>query len=271
MGSFHFMTSICSLLLSIMMLTSCTSYFVRKDCEKTDWFAYGHQVAMSGKRLTGDEFVKRCEQAEAEISHVALDRGFKQGMGNYCKPDTAFQLGKSGEFFNAEFCDGMQPRQLTMRHAEGVRSHCAKSNAFSVGASGRKYNNICPKELEDTFMPEYNRGRKKYLTAQISEMENQIDDIDRDIRQLESERTNLTNQMNTVGDGKKITRVSTYDPATRTTKEELVSTVDEETKKRRDTLQSSLSSVSSRIELKRNEQDQLRRRIREHRTDLAGL
>ena len=44
-----------------------------------------------------------------------------------------------------------------------------------------------------------------------------------------------------------------------------------ETKRRRDSLDSEISSVTRQIESKRSEQDRLRKTIREHRTELAGL
>lgn len=254
-----------------LFLTSCASYFVRKDCEKVNWYQYGESVALQGRRLSGDEKIKTCEKAEADVDHVALDRGFKEGMANYCTPDTVFQIGKKGDFFNVEMCDGDQPRFLQKRHADGVKEYCAKGNGFPAGAQGRKYNGICPKELESVFLPEFNRGRKSFLNASIASNENRIDEIESTIRRLDSDRMMLMAQMSSMGDGKIVTREMKYDPVTRTTHEEVKVTDDAQAQQRKQNLKWDLDSKNREIDTKRSEQEQLRGSNREMRTEAATL
>ncbi|MES2962653.1 MAG: DUF2799 domain-containing protein [Bdellovibrionota bacterium] len=266
-----FMTTVVLCVTSLLMLTSCASYFVRKDCEKENWFTYGQSVAMQGRRLTGDDRVKKCEAAGADINGAELSRGFKAGMANYCMPDTVFQTGKKGEFFNVEMCDGEQPRFLQKRHAEGVREYCAKTNGYSAGSTGRKYNNVCPKDLEAAFLPEFNRGRKTYLKATIENNETRITEIDSNVRGIDNERMMLMAQMSAMGNGKIITRELKYDPITRATHEETKVTEDPETVRRRDSLRYDMERKQREIEAKRAEQEQLRKQNREMKTELATL
>jgi hypothetical protein len=259
------------LVLATLTLSSCASYFTRKECERTDWFEFGKSVAMSGNRLSGNSFVRRCEDAEANINHTALDQGFKKGMATYCQPDTVLALGKRGEFFAPDMCDGENPRLLKQRHEQGVAIYCQKSNGQAAGATGKQYNQICPKELEEAFLVEFNKGRKKYLLANVQQAESEIDDIDRQIRDLERRRTNLGYDLNTIGDGKIIRREMKYDPVAGTHREEVSVQDDPEVKSRRERILSDMRSLDQQIDGRRGRQQELRRKIRELNAEILTL
>lgn len=178
-----------------LLLAGCASYFKRKECEAKNWYQYGYDLAMKGTRISNDNFVAECRKAEAEFSEAELDRGFKAGMSNYCKPDVVFQTGRGGDPINLDLCDPGQARVLRARHAEGVRAFCEPKNAYNVGASGRTYNKICPADLEKGFMPEYNRGRKKYLSAMVQETQGKVSDLDRRMNEKDREMRNLQTQL----------------------------------------------------------------------------
>ncbi|AGH95970.1 DUF2799 domain-containing protein [Pseudobdellovibrio exovorus] len=181
---------IVSILLLVVVglsLSSCASYFKRKDCESTNWFDYGQKVALDGRRLTGDQFILECRQAEANISDSDLDRGFKSGLAKYCQPETIYQVGRNGQFFSSEMCIGENLTLLRTRHLEGVTAYCQKSNGYSAGSAGHPYNKICPSGLEPEFLKEFNRGRKRYLNVMITENDRQISSLEREISSAESE------------------------------------------------------------------------------------
>lgn len=153
---------------------------------------------MSGKRLSNDNFVVECKKVEAEMSESQLDLGFKAGMSNYCKPEVVFSTGKKGEFFNAEFCDPGMTKQLQQKHQEGVLQFCESSNGYSFGASGRVYNQICPKNLESSFLLEYKKGRKKFLNQSILENEQRISKLNQDSQKIKDEKTRYEYELRTV-------------------------------------------------------------------------
>ena len=171
----------------IINLISCSSYFKRKDCEATNWFDYGQKVALEGRRLTGDQFISECYHAEADVAESDLDRGFKSGLEKYCQPETAFQIGKNGNFFSTEMCTGQGLGTLLAKHRAGVNEYCVRSNGYAAGTKGRAYNKICPAGLETTFLPEFNRGRKRYLGAVIAENQKEINKNERELTRLQSE------------------------------------------------------------------------------------
>ena len=180
------------------LLASCSSYFKRKDCETKNWFEYGYQVAMQGKRLNSDQYLSECRKAEAEIQEQQLDLGFKSGMSNYCKPDIVFASGKKGQFFNSEFCDPGQIKDLTLKHKDGVLLFCEPNSGYTFGSSGGVYNQICPKEKEEPFVKEYRKGRKKYLNASINENQKRIQQIDYELNSANLRKIGIENEIRLV-------------------------------------------------------------------------
>lgn len=176
------------LLIQILLsLTGCASYFTRKSCESTNWFSYGEKVALEGRRLTGDAFISQCYKAEADVAESDLDRGFKSGLQQYCTPTVVFQNGKNGNFFNEEMCVGEGINSLRAQHRSGVLEYCDRANGYTAGAKGKAYNKICPIELEKSFLPEFNRGRRSYLSTVISQNNTQISELNTEVSKLQSE------------------------------------------------------------------------------------
>lgn len=188
-------TQIFFLSLLTLLLCSCSSYFKRKDCEAMNWYDYGYQVAMSGKRLSSDNTISECRKVDAAIQESQLDLGFKSGMSNYCKPDIVFGSGKKGQFFNPEFCDPGQVKLLTARHTEGVNVFCEPANGLTFGSAGGTYNQICPKDKEEPFLKEYRKGRKKYLAASISENNRRMQQIDTKLSASTMKKVSLENDV----------------------------------------------------------------------------
>src|SRR5690606_32054551 len=117
------------------------------------------------------------------------------GMANYCRPEVVYATGKKGEFFNPELCGGSNLSLLGQKHREGVNVFCQQDNGYSFGASGKKYNQICPKELESAFLTEYRRGRKVYLDELILQKQQQLNQKERELRLTRSEESIYTNRL----------------------------------------------------------------------------
>ncbi len=175
--------------LAALNLVACASYFKRKECESTNWFEHGKSVALRGEWLNSDKLVGECRKVDADIQESQLDQGFKNGMQRYCTPDNSYRTGKDGDLFSRDLCEGPEISRLLQSYHRGVTDYCAKTNGQNAGASGKKYQNICPKELEPGFLVEYRKGRKKYVQAMISTRESDILDID---AQLSNKRNQLS-------------------------------------------------------------------------------
>ncbi|MEK2689128.1 DUF2799 domain-containing protein [Bdellovibrio sp. GT3] len=175
------MKSLVSLLSISILLSGCASH-LKKDCEATNWFQHGESVAMRGEWLSSDPKLLSCRKEEAEISESQADQGFKSGRIKYCTKENSYLVGKSGDPFTPQFCEGSDVKTLSSSHTKGIRDYCAKSNGFTAGASGKKYRNLCPTDLETGFMTEYKKGRLKYVEAQIKNAEDRRRELDYKMR-----------------------------------------------------------------------------------------
>jgi hypothetical protein len=237
------------LIFTSLLLCSCASYFTRKSCESTNWFNYGEKVALDGRRLTGDQFVLDCQKADADIDESNLDRGFKSGLEKYCMPDIVFQTGKRGEFFSTEMCSGLNVRKLQEVHAQGVSEYCDRSNGYSAGTQGKSYNKICPVEKEKSFLPEFNRGRRKYLISVASENENRIQQIQSDLSKVKIEMSIKRNEVVRLESREKTDALNTQIA----------------------TAKSELRGLESRVRSKEGEIEDLRNKNREIRLEVVQL
>lgn len=253
-------------------MTSCASYFKRKECEKTNWFQHGQDVAMQGKNLENDNFLRECRKVEAEISEAALDQGFKKGRANYCEPETVFLTGKKGEVFQPDMCDGSNLRLLKQKHAAGVKEYCQPDNGENAGATGKPYLNVCPKELEAKFLTEFKKGRKKYLQAEIITREQKISDMDQEIADINEQKMRKMYELSLVGGGgqKKTIRRSN-NSAYGSSVEEITTDEDPALKTRRESIKSDIDHLEYQTRTKRQEQTTVREEIRKLRAEMLTL
>ena len=180
---------------SLVLFSACASA-IKKKCESTNWFEHGESVAKRGARPSTDSFVLECEKEEANVDSAAISRGFQKGMTEYCTPDYAFRLGKQGEFLSADFCGGGMEIQMKPKHHLGLLEYCQVSNGETAGATGKKYNQICPKELEAAFVPQFNLGRKKYLNGLIARKVGEVSDLEIEASELERKKQGITQNVN---------------------------------------------------------------------------
>lgn len=246
-----------SLVVLLLSLTGCANYFMRKTCDAINWYQHGHDIAMRGQRISNDDQVIACRKAEADVKESQLDQGFKAGMAQYCRPEIVLQTGKKGENFNLDLCDPGQGRILLAKHREGVKEFCAQDNGYQVGASGKAYNKICPPEMEKAFLKEYNRGRKKYLQAMVTESMAKSNELDRQVSDKDQQVRNLQYQMSLIPSPATIIHRNTS-PSGHVS--QTSSTEDSYAEKRR--------NIEWELNRRNSEADELRRKQREVREDL---
>lgn len=251
-----------------LFISGCTTA-LEKQCKDTNWFEYGHKVAMSGKRLNSDSFPQQCEKEDVPVSYSEMDLGFKAGMANYCKPDIANQTGKNGEPLNLDLCATSDHSLLRVKHREGVVAYCQPSNGFPVGSSGKNYSGVCPKNLEANFMKEYRRGRKVYLTQQIAGKESELQHIDSEVTDLNNRRSDLRQEISGLSASKIITREQQYNSSG--IKETIQMKEGDETRQEKQNLEWEVSRIDSQIRQKRAEQQSIRSEIVRLKTEAAGL
>ena len=262
------------LLLGLILLTqvSCSSYFTRKSCEKVNWFQHAYNIAMDGKRLEEDDRYKECEKVETDINSAEVDRGFKSGMENYCKPDTAHAKGAAGAVsINYDFCDSNIAPRLRARYLEGLTKFCKPDAAFTFASTGGVYRNQCPKEMETAFIAKYRKGRQIFLKNQIASNEDQIKGLEGEIREQQALRNSVSSRIAFLPRTKIVNKTKAYDPATKSYKESTAVTEDPNIQRQRDDLERDLRSHNSQIQTKQESQRQLRESIHSLRAEMESL
>jgi len=188
---------------------------LKKQCENTNWFEHGASVAKLGQRLDQDTFIQQCKKEKAPFDHSAADKGFKVGMNEYCNDSYSFIVGKRGDFLNLDLCDTALHKSMSMKHEEGVKEFCKKDNGFSFGATGKKYNDICPQNLENTFLVEYKKGRKTYIETVISQKNEERLLLEKDLRHAEQQSNQLRREATYLNDKSHFIARQHTDPQTR--------------------------------------------------------
>lgn len=236
------------------LMFGCSSWLKRQSCENVNWYQYGHDVAMAGRRLTGDVQVKSCADAEFNVPYRQLDAGFKAGMEKYCQPKVVYATGKNGEFFNPELCDPGQVRILKQEYDKGLKAYCTPGSGFTAGSSGRVYHNVCSEADEPAFMKEYRRGRRSYLSGKIIEAETSLIGVERALLDLERERNNVGWRLNALPPAPK-------DP----------NSVKDSSEFERNRLKRDLDSADDNIRRKLSEKEKLFKEKAAYQAELASL
>jgi hypothetical protein len=248
---------------ALFALASCTSA-LKKKCQETNWFEHGFAVAMSGKRLNSDSFKDQCYKEGVDVSESEMDRGFKAGMANYCKPESAMATGKQGDPLNLDLCDAQSADILKKNHREGVEFFCRESG-FAHGASGREYKQVCPTKLEAAFLKEFRRGRKSYLHNQILGREQEIAAEDVKARDLHARSRDINGQLRAVQARLAIASMRSY--SSPEARQNATSHLENE----RQNKQWELDRTEREIAQTRKRQDELRAEISKLRTERDSL
>ncbi len=261
----------CILLLFLALITSsCASYFKRKACESTNWFEHGKNVALSGKWLNADSHLAECRQVEAQISESQVDQGFKNGLQIYCSPDEAYRVGKLGDIYSNDLCEGPQSSVLRQRYKKGIQDYCAKSNGYDAGSSGKKYQNVCPSELEPAFLGEYKKGRKKYLQSALEIKAQSLNELKMDLR-TQKMRVDMA-QNNLDRAESRLTSLRSQSTLNSSNEHQnFLQSMIQEAEQDADTARSQLSSAKSEESRTSTKASNLEAEINEMKTELASL
>ncbi|NVJ49763.1 MAG: DUF2799 domain-containing protein [Gammaproteobacteria bacterium] len=106
--------------------------------------------------------------------------GFEDGSRGYSSQRIASHREACAEY-------GVAPdfERYMQGHKQGIRNYCVPSRGFSLGRSGSQYNNLCPADLEPSFLTAYRRG------LEVHAAEDEVRRIERDMQALDRERADL--------------------------------------------------------------------------------
>ena len=261
------------LILSVIFLSSCSTFLQRRSCNSTDWYSHGFGIGQRGAHLDRDSHLIKCRQVEAEVNEAEVLRGHQEGLAQYCSPERANNVGRRGLKLDISICSEETISDLIESHRKGLEFYCTTINAFRLGSEGKSYNRVCGEFDEEAFLAEYRRGRKIYLQNQISERERWILSIDRQLISLESDRAQLTNQLMSLSarPNYTVTTEREYDPRTKTYKEVVKAQESDQQRREREGLERRISDITSQMSRARQDQMSYREQIHRMNQELRSL
>ena len=252
-------------------LMSCASYMKRQECEKVNWFEYGRGLALSGKFIEQDTLIKECKEAEAKMSFSQLDLGFKAGRDQYCSPEQIFTNGKAGEVLEFNFCDGMSKQVMDMHYQRGLKEFCTPASGLDYGSKGKLYKNVCKGKAEEAFLPEYKKGRKKFLNASIIELEKKSIEADREISNIRRDKDQKMLELAILPRRTHTETTRVYDSFTNSYKTETKQVEDPIIESRRNQVQGDIDSLGRKLQKLESQQSMNREEASRMRVELSTL
>lgn len=127
-------------------LISCAT-LSKKECLEADWYEIGRRDGILGKpRSIFQEHLDACVEYRVTPDREVYYRG----------------------------------------RNDGLKIYCTKDNGFEQGRRRRKYNYICPPELEPDFLAGYARGNEIYLyNSKMASLQKRMKRIDGEIKAKE--------------------------------------------------------------------------------------
>lgn len=181
------------LFLSITVLSSCSSA-LKKNCESSNWYLRGQKMAEQGKFPDSDFYLKKCQAAGANINHQQLDRGFKSERESVCDTKIANQRGREGAKYSFPLCLNYNEANMKNSYNKGLSLYCRPDRAKIEGSTGKKYNNVCPSNVEANFLASYTPAYRSYLKLQIKNENIKLNKANKKLAQLEIEQKKLKEQ-----------------------------------------------------------------------------
>jgi hypothetical protein len=138
----------------LLLGTGCAT-LDKSECRKADWEVIGLEDGARGRPLS---YLGRHREACAE-------HGVKPSLAQY----------RAG-------------------HATGVRQYCTPQNGFRQGRAGRRYEGVCPDDLEGSFLAGYETGRELHnLSADINRMQTEVSGMQDELDGLRQRQQNVEN------------------------------------------------------------------------------
>lgn len=79
-------------------------------------------------------------------------------------------------------------RGYTQGRLQGLREYCTPSKGYHLGASGKRYNGVCPGELEAAFKLAMNEGKIVYdYSMKVKNREHELTRLQKDLDTIEEE------------------------------------------------------------------------------------
>lgn len=116
----HTHPALLAVLAGILLLTGCAS-LNEKECHTADWRMIGYEDGAAGNSATRlGEHREACAKHGITPDMAAYRQGRDEGLGEYCRPRRAYQLGRNGYAYPA-VCPATLEEELRLAWDDGRR------------------------------------------------------------------------------------------------------------------------------------------------------
>lgn len=159
-----------------------------QECISADWRAVGYEQAIQGKDTRQFEhFRKDCAKHTVTANLDEFWQGHLEGLKHYCSFDNGLALGQQGKPYNTT-CSSSKYSEFDEGHRAGVYQYCNYNNGYETGKKGQQPDPICPFETFGSYARGFDYGTEKYyLLKKIHRLEDDLDDIEDEMKQVRSE------------------------------------------------------------------------------------
>lgn len=155
--------------LVLLPAVSGCAYFVRKDCQSTDWRQAGYEEgAAGGKRNAFRGHQQRCAEAEAHIPEPEWNAGFAEGHRSYCSEDGGRKAGAAGRRYTG-VCKGDGSSAFERGYLDGLAMYCPRAG-IAEGRAGQRYDaGVCATtpEVEASYRRTYRRAIREFCVPSV--------------------------------------------------------------------------------------------------------
>jgi len=181
----------CLLPVLLALLAGCAT-MNREQCQVADWRLVGYQDGVLGKSsATIGEYSRDCAEHAVVPDLEAWRAGHDEGLRQYCTGDNGFRLGQTGRSYSAVCPQGSAAAFREGFH-QGRAIYLARSQLSDTHSKIYKRRYAVDALEEDkrdklsALVQEGLRGEQRVmLLYEIHEIETEIDQVEREIRDLE--------------------------------------------------------------------------------------
>jgi len=159
---------LCGLVVACLSLLSGCAYFIRKDCQETDWRQSGYEQGAAGgsrEAIVGHE--RRCAEVEVAVSKHDWNQGWADGVRTYCTEAGGQNVGLAGGAYTG-ICGPEGEREFQRGYAAGLAVYCPKAGD-EEGSNGTGYDpGVCAGgRLEASYRQQWSRAIRNFCQPNI--------------------------------------------------------------------------------------------------------
>lgn len=163
-------------------ISSCSSNLTHEQCVLMDWFQEGYQDGYFGiPQRNLSQSMADCAKYNVTVKVGQYEKGWRNGISQYCKPDNAYRAGVHGKVYH-NTCPVDLNEQFLKSWNKGLLEYCIPKTGYNLGRDGKDMPQFCSLAQLNRFRNAYDEGRREYEAEQKRQA--QLDDMNQKIAEI---------------------------------------------------------------------------------------